>query len=148
METVNKLGTRNLVTILVFGIGAMLKANSILEDKKVTMAEGIDASLYALPKIPQFLKSAKEVVAEYKDLTQEELVEMQQKVMIDLRIDNEVPDAQRALWIVKHALQVGVSLYELNESFKGDIPVWFGVDNLIQLIQGEKDPVKRMTVEL
>jgi hypothetical protein len=144
----NKLGTRNLVTVLVIGIGAMLKANSILEDKKVTVAEGIDASLYMLPRVPQFLKSAKEVRAEYNDLTQEELVEMQQKVMIDLRIDNEVPDAQRALWIVKHALQVGVALYELNESFKGDIPIWFGVDNLIQLIQGEKDPVKRMSVEL
>ncbi len=144
----NKLGTRNLTTILVFGISAMLNSAAILEDKKVTIAEGIDAALYIFPKVPQILKSAKEVVAEYKDLTEEELIEMQQKVMIDLRIDNEVPDAQRALWIVKHALQVGVALYELNDSFKGDIPVWFGADNLLQFIKSEKEPVKRMSIEL
>jgi hypothetical protein len=144
----NQLGTRNLTEILVFGISAMLKANSILEDKKVTIAEGINASLYVLPRVPQILKSAKEVVAEYKDLTQDELVEMQKKVMIDLRIDNEVPDAQRALWIVKHALEVGVALYELNDSFKGDIPVWFGADNLLQFIKSEKDPIKKMSIEL
>lgn len=144
----NKLGTRNLVAILVFGIGAMLKANSILEDKKITVAEGIDASLYLLPRVPQILKSAPQVVAEYKDLTKEELIEMQQKVINDLRIEGEVPNEQRAFWIVKHALEVGVALYNLNDSFKGDIPIWFGADNLLQFIQNEKDPVKRMTVEL
>ncbi len=146
MGNSNNLGTRNLTAILVFGIGAMLKSAEILEDKKVTVAEGIDASLYILPRVPQVLKSAKLVVAEYKDLTQEELIEMQKKVINDLRIDGEVPDAQRALWIVKHALDVGVALYELNDSFKGDIPIWFGADNLLQFVQSEKDPIRRMTV--
>jgi hypothetical protein len=130
-------GTQNLTNLVVFGIGLMLKANDILADKRVTLAEGIDATLYVGTRLPNVLRSAKDAVLEFKDLDKTELVALKDRVVRDIRIDGVAPTNERAIWIVSNALEVAISAYNFADSFKGEIPQGFSdVDTLYNSIVG------------
>lgn len=130
-------GTQNLTNLVVFGIGLMLKANDILADKRVTLAEGIDATLYVGTRLPNILRSANEAVLEFKDLQKDELVDLQKRVVKDIRIDGVAPTNERAIWIVSNALEVAIAAYNFADSFKGEIPQGFSdVDTLYNSIVG------------
>ena len=123
-----KFGIQGIALILVFGIGTMLKVGAVIEDKKVSLAEGVDTALYVAPKLPSVVKSAKDVVAEFKDLKEDELQQLKEKVMNDIRIDGVAPDEKRALWVINKAFSAGIALYELGKSFHDEIPNEFGQD--------------------
>lgn len=131
----NKLGTQNITRIILFGIGLAIKGSEALEDGKITLAEGIDTTMYVGSKLPATLRSSKQALAEFKELSIEELAAIANRVKSEILLDGNSITEQRAVAIVGSAFDVATSVYALVESLKGEINETHTVDDLYESLK-------------
>jgi hypothetical protein len=132
----NQLGTKNFTALVLFAIGLTLKGVDILKDGKVTFVEGVDTAMYVAPKLPSLLRSAKDAVAEFKDIKKDELVALKDKVKAEILVDGQNIDEKRAVAIVNGAINVAIAIYELVENLDGEIDDSFNIDDLYAAVSG------------
>lgn len=109
-------------TLVLFGINLMLQLQDDLEDKKITLAEGIALGTFAAFRLPQVYNAAKKVVAEFNDLQASEIEELRLTVQKELRIDGQPISSERALYVIDKAFALGLAVMEFKDSFTEEIP--------------------------
>jgi len=107
------LGIDNLKKLVKFSLDVTEQIASSLADGKITTME-IFGFLPQLVEIPGVVKSWPNIVAELKDLTPEERLELHAYVVSEFDIPNDKVES-----FVENALLQAVSLISLVEQFKG-----------------------------